>query len=146
MPHLRVWIHYVWSTKKRKPLMTKNIRRQIFDHIRENAKTKNIHLDFINGYTEHVHCLISMNANQTLAEIAQLIKGESSFWINKNKLTREKFGWQRRYWAVSVSHSDVDRVRDYIKNQESHHQQQTYAKEVDEIVEKFGFEEFFDDE
>ncbi len=126
--------------------MTKDIRQDIFDHIRENAKSKNIYIDFINGYKEHVHLLISLNANQTLKEIARLIKGESSFWINQNKLTHEKFEWQRQYWAVSVSHSGVNNLRNYIKNQENHHQYKSYNSEVDEFIEKFGFEKFSDDE
>ena len=90
--------------------------------------------------------MISLNANQTLKEIAKLLKGESSFWINKNKLTREKFVWQRHYWAVSVSHSGVNNLRDYIKNQENHHQHKSYNDEVDEFIEKFGFERFSDDD
>jgi len=144
MPYLKVWIHLVWATKSRKPLLSSTIRPIIFNHIRENASTKNIHLDFINGFTEHVHCLVSMNAKQTIAEITQLIKGESSFWINKNNLTRTNFEWQDDYYAVSVSHSDVNRVREYIKNQENHHQTKTFSQEVDEFIRKYGFERLSD--
>jgi len=144
MAYLKIWIHFVWATKSRKPLLTGDIRQKVFNHISENAKTKNIHLDFINGFTEHVHCLVSMNAKQTTAEITQLIKGESSFWINKNKLTKTKFEWQDDYYAVSVSHSAVNRVREYIKNQENHHQTKTFAQEVDEFIRKYGFERLSD--
>lgn len=140
MPYLKVWLHLVWATKSRKPLLTSEIRQTVFDHIRENAKTKNIHLDFINGHTEHVHCLVSLNTKQTIAEITQLIKGESSFWINKNSLTKTKFEWQDDYYAVSVSHSAVNKVREYIKNQENHHQTRTFNQEVEEFVRKYGFE------
>lgn len=69
----------------------------------------------------------------------QLIKGESSFWINKNQLTKEKFEWQDEYFAVSVSESIIDKVRDYIKNQEEHHKKKTFQEEYDEIINKFGF-------
>ena len=126
--------------------MIKNIRQQIFDHIRENAKTKKIHVDFINGYTQHVHCLVSMNSNQTIAEIVRLLKGESAFWINKNMLINKKFEWQRQYWAVSVNHTGVNGLRNYIKNQEAHHEQRTFDDEVDEFIEKYGLERFDDDE
>ena len=68
-----------------------------------------------------------------------LIKGESSFWINKNELTKEKFEWQDEYFAVSVSESVVDKVRDYIKNQETHHTKKTFQEEYDEFMIKFGF-------
>lgn len=74
----------------------------------------------------------------------QLIKGESSYWINKQKLTPEKFEWQDEYFAVSVSESNIDIVRDYIKNQEEHHRHKTFADEYDELIEKFGFKKFRD--
>jgi len=144
MPYLNIWIHIVWATKGRRPFLTGDIRQKVFQHIRENAKTKNIYIDFINGYTEHVHCLVSLNADQSMAQITQLIKGESSFWINKNKLTKTKFGWQDEYYAVSVSLSALNTVREYIKNQESHHQHKTFDQEVDEFVRIYGFERLKD--
>ncbi|OIR05368.1 transposase IS200 like protein [mine drainage metagenome] len=95
MGFTKVWIHLVWATKKRAPVLHKELRTQLFSHIRENAKSKNIHLDFVNGYTDHIHCLISLDAEQTIAKIVQLIKGESSYWINQQKLLLQKFEWQQ---------------------------------------------------
>src|SRR5688572_23918136 len=118
MPYVKVWIHLVWSTKNRIPFLTDTIRPTVFKHIRENAKQKSIFLDFINGYWEHVHCLISLGTEQTISEVVRLIKGESSFWINQNGLTKTKFAWQHEYFAVGVSESLVDTTRDYIRNQE----------------------------
>ena len=69
-----------------------------------------------------------------------MLKGESSFWINKTGLCKEKFEWQDEYFAVSVSDSGVDKVRTYIKNQEAHHTKKTFQQEYDEFMEKFGFE------
>lgn len=141
MPHVKVYMHLVWSTKNRFPYFsTKELRIKIWQHIRENARMKGIHLDFVNGYADHCHCLISLGADQTIQKVVQLIKGESSFWINKNKLTDQKFEWQEEYFAVSVSESMLDKVRNYIKNQEIHHKQKTFAQEVEEFVKKFGFE------
>jgi putative transposase len=68
----------------------------------------------------------------------QLLKGESSYWINKNRLCREKFEWQDDYFAVSVSESMVPRVREYIKNQEDHHQTKTFAEEYDLFLKEYG--------
>jgi putative transposase len=140
MPFIKIWVHLVWATKKRQPFFTKAIRQNVFKHMKENAAAKNIYIDFINGYTDHVHCLISVNQEQTIAKIVQLIKGESSFWINKNNLCNQKFEWQDDYFAVSVSESGVNKVREYIKNQEVHHQQKTFQQEYDEFMEKYGFE------
>jgi len=140
MGYVKMWAHLVWATKKREPVLEKNIRKKIFSHIRENALTKNIQIDFINGHVDHVHILLSLNADQTIANTIQLIKGESSYWINKNKLTPQKFEWQDDYFVVSVSESGIDKVRDYIKNQEEHHKKKTFQQEYDEFMERYGFE------
>jgi putative transposase len=139
MPFIKLWIHLVWSTKNREPFLTKDIRYKVFSHIRENARLKNIHMDFVNGYTDHIHCLISLNQEQTIAKVVQLIKGESSFWINKNNLCKEKFEWQNDYFAVSVSESGVNSVREYIKNQEQHHEKKTFQQEYEEFMMKYEF-------
>ena len=139
MPFIKIWIHFVWATKNRYPFLTPNIRQNVFKHIKENGALKNIHIDFVNGYSEHVHCLVSLNQKQTIAEVMQLVKGESSHWINKQKLTTDKFEWQDEYFAVSISESDVNRVRDYIKNQEQHHAKKTFAQEYEEFIKKYGF-------
>ena len=139
MPLLKVWIHLVWTTKNRKPILTKDIREKIFEHIKENGKRKNIYVDFVNGYIDHVHCLVSLNAEQSIAKVAQLLKGESSFWANKNNLCKDKLLWQDEYFAISVSESEVDKVREYIKNQEKHHSNKTFAQEHDEFLKRYVF-------
>lgn len=147
MPYISVYIHFVWSTKKGYPFLDNpELRKKVWQHISENARDKGIFVDFINGYSNHCHCLISLSADMTISKTMQLIKGESSFWINKNKLCKRKFGWQDEYYAVSVSESGVDRVRNYIKNQEAHHTKKTFKDEIDEFVERFGFTKLYDSE
>jgi len=140
MGYIKIWVHLVWTTKNHKPLLTKEIRQDIFNHIRENALKKNIYIDFINGYVEHVHCLISMGSGQNIDNILMLLKGESSHWINKQNILKEKFEWQKEYFAVSVSESAVNRVRDYIKNQENHHKKKSFNDEYQEFIRKYKFE------
>ncbi|MDQ2746482.1 MAG: IS200/IS605 family transposase [Acidobacteriota bacterium] len=142
MPFVKVWIHFVWSTKNREPYLTDEIRQKVFAHIRENTRAKHIHLDFINGYTDHVHCLISLGTDQTIEKIMQLIKGESSFWINKNNLCRTKFEWQDEYFAVSVSESVLESVRKYIANQEEHHKAKSFDDEFNNFMKRAGFQKF----
>jgi REP element-mobilizing transposase RayT len=143
MAYVKVYIHFVWSTKNREPYFkTKELRQQVWQHIRENAIKKGIFIDFINGYAEHCHCLVSLGIDQTIQKTMQLIKGESAFWINKNELTEPKFEWQDEYFAVSVSESILDKVRNYIKNQEKHHIRKTFQEEYDEFMVKYGFEKF----
>jgi putative transposase len=143
MAYVKVYIHFVWSTKNREQcLKTKDLRKKVWLHILESAKAKGIFIDFINGYAEHCHCLISLGIDQTIQKTMQLIKGESAYWINKNELTEQKFEWQDEYFAVSVSESMLDKVRNYIKNQETHHTRKTFQEEYDEFIVKYGFEKF----
>jgi len=140
MSYTKIWVHCVWTTKYREPLLIKNVREKMFTHIKENAANKGIYIDIVNGYTDHVHCLISLKRKQNIADCLQLIKGESSFWINNNKLLNKKFKWQDDYFAVSVSQSQVDQLRDYISNQEKHHQKKSFDDEYKEFMNKYGFE------
>ena len=140
MPYIKAYIHYVWSTKNRLPLLhSYEIRNKIWQHIIDNSKEKGIYIDFVNGYAEHCHCLVSLGADQTIQKVVQMIKGESSHWINKEGLISQKFEWQVEYLGVSVSESIVNRVRNYIKNQEEHHKKKTFQEEYDEFISKYNF-------
>lgn len=139
MSYIRMWVHLVFATKNREPLLHKEIRYKVQDHIIENSKEKSIYLQTINGHTDHLHCLISLGREQSIAKVAQLVKGESSFWINKNQLTNEQFIWQDDYFAVSVSESNLQTVINYIKNQEIHHAKKSFDDEVKEFEKLYGF-------
>jgi putative transposase len=144
MPWIRVWLHFVWATKNRHPYLTDEIRHKVLAHIRENALEKGIHIDFINGWVEHVHCLISLGTDQTIETVMQLIKGESSFWINKNKLTKARFQWQDEYFVVSVNPGSLASVRRYILNQEEHHKTVPFDAEFENFLLRAGFQKFKD--
>lgn len=139
MPYIRIWIHCVWGTKKHTPIIPNENKSKVFTHIKENAKSKGIYIDFINGCKDHIHCTISLNSDQTLSKTIQLIKGESSFWINKNKLTNGKFEWADEYFAVSVSESQIKQVREYIKKQEEHHIKKSWEEKYNEFIQKYNF-------
>jgi REP element-mobilizing transposase RayT len=140
MPYIRVWIHYVWATKNRNPILTQDIRYILFDHIKQNATAKGIYLDRINGHFEHVHCLISLGSSQTIDKVAQLLKGESSYWFNnRSGFSAPKLEWQDEYFAVSIGESGINAVRAYIDNQEEHHKKRTFAQEYEEFISKYGF-------
>lgn len=146
MPWVKVWIHFVWSTKNREPSLTDEIRQKVFGHIRENAKEKGIFLDIINGSVDHIHCLVSLGTDQTIEKVMQLIKGESSFWINRNQLCKTKFQWQDEYFAVGVCESLLENVRGYIANQEHHHRVKSFDQEFESFLKRGGFERFKDKE
>ncbi|SEO21805.1 putative transposase [Mucilaginibacter gossypiicola] len=140
MSFVKIWIHLVFSTKDRQPLLTQSIRYEVHKHIIKNCKEKGIFLQAINGYTDHIHCLISLGKDQSIAKISQLIKGESSLWINKTQLIDQHFGWQDDYFAVSVSESQVSAVISYINNQENHHQKKSFNDEVEEFMNRYGWQ------
>ena len=142
MPYIRIWIHLIWSTKNRERIISKEIKSKLLNHIRENAKSKNIFIDFINCEPEHVHTTISLGSDQTISKVAQLIKGESSNWVNKNKLISGHFEWQDEYVAVAISESQINNVRAYIKNQEEHHRKKSFVEEYDEFIKKYGFTKY----
>jgi REP-associated tyrosine transposase len=144
MSFVKIWIHAVWSTKNRKPLLQKRFRQELFDHINENADKKGILMEIVNGYHDHVHCLFRLKNDQTISKVMQLIKGESSFWINQQKIIESKFQWQNDYFAVSVSESGVSSVKKYIRNQEEHHNKIPFSQEHEEFIQKYGFQVFQD--
>ncbi len=83
MPFVKVYIHFVRSTKNRYPFLNYiELSQKVWNHINENAKEKGIYIDFTNGFCDHCHCFVSMGADHTIQEVMKLIKGESSFLIN----------------------------------------------------------------
>ena len=140
MSWVRIWVHLVFSTKNNFPFMNSpDLRKKIFIHIKENAEEKGNWIDTVNGYSDHAHCLLSLGKDISISKSAQLIKGESSNWINKNNLIKPKFNWQDDYWAVSVSESHIQKVREYIRNQEEHHRVKTFQEEIDLFMKKYGW-------
>lgn len=140
MSWVGVYMHMVFATKHREPFLNSAaLRKRVFEHIKQNAKEKGVWLDCVNGYHDHAHCLVSLGREQTISKVAQLIKGESSFWINQQKLTTQKFVWQDDYWVVGVSESHLDSVRKYIYNQEAHHSTLSFKDEIGTMMEKYGW-------
>ena len=138
MPFLKVYVHLIWATKRRSPIISKDLKPLLLKHIRENGIKKGIFIDQLNCVEDHIHLLISMNADQTIANIVRLLKGESSHWVNKEKLLMIYFEWQDDYIALSVSNSALRIVRAYIRNQEAHHKAKNYIKEHSDFLKVEG--------
>jgi len=126
--------------KKQRKIISKEIKPLFINHIKVNAKQKGIHLDAINCVIDHIHLIVSLSRDQTISKIAQLIKGESSNWWNRQNLTKTKFEWQDEYIAVSISHSMIDKVREYVNNQGEHHKKKSFTEEYHDFVKRYGFE------
>ena len=126
MSYVQVWIHAVWGTKNRYPFMNHESKEAICSFITTYATEKQIHIDCINGHWDHLHCLFGLNADLPLSKHLQLLKGGSAFWVNnKSNLFTTDFGWADDYFAASVSKDNLNKVRNYIQNQEVHHQTTT---------------------
>jgi len=134
MPYTKVLIHYIWSTKNRHHLISNELKPLLLEHIKENSIKKEIFILSLNCVSDHIHLLVSLGTEQTIAKTAMLIKGESSFWVNKQNLLNTKFEWQDDYIALSVSYSAADKVIAYILNQEEHHRKKTFTEEYEAFL------------
>jgi|SRR5690606_567316 len=141
MPHSfnKIWIHAIWATKERMPLVNTSIEQKVYQFISEQLKEQGCRVRIINGMPDHIHCLFMLSPQKSIADIIKQIKGSSSHFINQNNLIADKFAWQTGYAAYSVSESVVDKVFQYIKNQKRHHQIKTFQQEYDEFLKIYGF-------
>ena len=134
----KIWIHFIWETLDKQKILSKTTRLKISDFLFKYCKEKNIYMKakFVNA--DHVHLLIDLPTNISIEECIKLLKGSSSHYINKNRLTNTKFSWGRGYGAFSVSASQLNTVTEYIKNQEEHHRQRNFSDEYKMFLEKYG--------
>jgi REP element-mobilizing transposase RayT len=142
MSYVKIWIHAVWTVKNREALLSLENRKVLFKHIHKNAIEKEILLEAVGGYHNHIHCLFRLKNNQTIEKVLQLLKGESSYWFNKHVENHSKLIWQKEYFAVSVSESQIGKVKNYIEKQEEHHKKKTWEEEYQEFITNYGFEVF----
>jgi len=139
MPYTKIMIHFMWATKNRQRIISKELKPLLLSHIKENSIKKHIYIDCLNCVEDHIHVLISLSVDQTISKVMQLIKGESSFWINQQNILKAKFEWQDDYIALSVSESAIEKVRAYIAHQEQHHLRKTFEREYEEFLMAHGF-------
>ena len=94
----------------------------------------------INNMPDHLHFFVGLNPSQSISDMLRLVKGDSSEWINNEKLTKNKFNWQGGYGAFSHSKSQVDTVVKYILNQQEHHKKTTFLDEYQKMLKDFGID------
>lgn len=136
----RIWIHLIWETLAREPMLDKKAAAKTSIDLSDYSLQKGIYMKINYFNTDHTHALIDLPTGKCIEEIVQLFKGDSSHWINENKLVRGTFAWGRGYGAFSVSHSEVGRVAAYIAGQEEHHKRKTFADEFELFVKRYGLE------
>lgn len=138
--YTNIWIHGVFGTKNRQPLLTEDIRTDVHIHLREELEEKGCKVRRINGTSDHVHMLFILSKDWSIAQIMKAVKGESSHWINQKDNVKIKFSWQIGYGAFSVSESDANNVEQYIKNQAQHHRKMTFKEEYERFIQLHNLE------
>ena len=128
-----IWVHLIWSTKNREPILTTPLRSEVFNAIKAIAGDFEIYLDCINGVEDHVHLLVRLRTDQSVADIVKTIKGNS--WEQFKDDPEKYISWQDGFAAFSVSPDNVKRVRNYIYKQEEHHRNKTFSEELKDIKE-----------
>ena len=136
----KIWIHAIWSTKYREPLIQQNVENKIFHYIAEQLRAQGCPVRIINGMPDHIHCLFLLTPKKSIADVIKQIKGSSSHYINQNNIITEKFAWQTGYAAYSVSESGVEKVFAYIKNQKSHHRKNNFQNEYETFIKLYRLE------
>ena len=141
MPHSfnKIWIHAIWSTKERNPLIKINIERKVHEYMRQQFIESGCPVRIINGMPDHLHSLFLLNPKRSIAEVIKQVKGSVSHWVNEQDLIVEKCSWQTGYAAYSVSESQLEKVFRYIKGQKAHHSKQTFSKEYEAFIKIHGF-------
>ena len=143
MPHSfnKIWIHAIWSTKDRQPLIHSSVEAKIHNYLSQHLKEIGCPVKAINGMPDHIHALFMLNPQRSIAEVIKQVKGNSSHFINQNNIISLKFAWQSGYAAYSVSESVIDKIYYYIQNQKVHHQKKSFQQEYQEFLRLYGFEE-----
>jgi len=126
-----LWVHLIWSTKNREPILMPLLKTDVYKVINDIANDYEIYLDCINGVEDHVHLLVRLRTDQSVADVVKTIKGNS--WEHFKDDPDRYVTWQDGFAAFSVSAGHVKRVRSYIYNQEKHHKNKSFSDELKEI-------------
>ena len=121
MPYRDIFYHIVIITKYREKRLNQPRLMALIQHIRTYASTKGIQIHAINGYQDHLHIFATIPVYIAVSDAIKAIKGESSRWINKNKLFEAPFRWQPGYYISTICPHHKKTVIRYILHQKEHH-------------------------
>lgn len=136
--YTRIYIHCIFSTKKRKKLISPKIEKRLWKYIGGVAKRMEIEPVAIGGVEDHLHLLLSLPPNLSVSFIMQKLKSISSKWMNDTFYAKNRiFRWQIGYSAFSVGYSQKQMVTDYINTQRQKHKTLAYDEEHRLFLEKY---------
>ena len=142
MPNTYTQIHiqFVFAVKYRLALIATPWQNELHQYITGIIQNKSHKMLSINSMPDHLHMLIGFRPDANMSQLIQVVKSESSQWINDNHLSREKFSWQEDFGAFSYSKSHVPNVIQYIQNQEVHHRKQPFREEYISFLKAFDID------
>ena len=131
MPHTYTHLitHIVFSTKGRAPLLTPDVKAELYLYIGGVIREEGGTLLAINGMEDHLHLLVTLPSSIPVAQLMRSVKANSSRWVKQKWPQHKRFGWQEGYGAFSVSESAKEDVQEYIRNQEEHHKKRSFQEE-----------------
>ncbi len=132
--------HAVFSTKNRARLITEDWEKELYAYLAGILRAERGRLLEGNGSDDHVHLLFALRADQSLADSLRTLKSNSTKWIHEKWKERWRFEWQRGYFGVTVSQSQVERVRAYIHRQKQHHRRVSFREEFLRLLKAHGIE------
>ena len=133
----QIYIQIVFAVKNRNGLIHQSWEEELYKYITGIVTNKEQKMLAINGMPDHIHILIGMRPSCCLSDLVREIKKSSGNYINEKKLSKNTFEWQAGYGAFSYSHSNLDNVISYIKNQKEHHKRRSFRVEYIDFLEKF---------
>jgi len=138
--YTQIHIQCVFAVKFRNAVIESSWKERLQQYITGIVQNHNHKLLSINSRPDHMHMFFGFRPHQSLSDLMGLVKGESSEWINKKKITPSAFRWQDGYGAFSYARSEINSVCAYIENQEEHHRMRTFLEEYTELLKKFELE------
>ena len=131
-------IHIIFSTKDRAPMIDVEWRERLWAYLGGISRENKMKALEIGGVADHVHMLVSLPSTLSAAKAVQLLKGNSSKWINETFPGKSRFQWQEGYGAFSVSSSQIKVTIEYIRGQEEHHRKKTFQEEYLAFLKRHG--------
>ena len=120
-PFTQLYLHLVWSTWDRLPLITEDIRERLYAAIGTKCRELGCEPLAIGGIADHVHLLARLSSTISVAQLVKEVKGSSSHLVTHVLRPDEFFKWQGAYGAFTIRQSEVGVVKAYIDNQVCHH-------------------------
>ena len=136
--YTEIHLQLIFAVQNRESLIKSSWKDRLYQYITGIVQNNTHKMLIVNGMPDHLHLVIGMRPVQSISDLLQNIKKDSSKWINQNRLALGKFQWQDGYGAFSYKKSDLPVLINYVENQEKHHYKKTFLEEYVEILEEFG--------